>query len=146
MLVDLNGNTITNKSNQMTSNDKLPQEIQAQIKNEAKKLFPLSFNKIEDWGLKEHEQRTWIAGATEWALWKVKHDALHAERNAMQAKMTEMEVGYVKQIQGLVEALELISNKLSGVNDTITNDIESIANKALKQWKDGAKGKEVEGE
>jgi hypothetical protein len=50
------------------------------------------------------------AGATEWAG-KAEEQieaALHEERNAIQAKMTGMETGYLEQIKGLVDTLKWI--------------------------------------
>jgi len=42
--------------------------------------------------------------------------------------------------QALVDALELIKRSLSGINDIVTNDVVSIAETSLQQWK----GKDVE--
>ena len=41
---------------------------------------------------------------------------------------------------GLVDALELINTKLSGINDTVTNDIMSIAATALAKYKEVSDG------
>lgn len=56
----------------------------------------------------EDKVKGYQAGATEFAG-KAEEQieaALHKERNAMQAKITGLEIGYLKQIKGLVDALE----------------------------------------
>lgn len=111
----LNGNTITNKSKKMdkTPNDKLPEEIQEQIKNAAETRRAGAYNDSFARGFYSGE----ITGATAWAGWKVKHDELQA------------------QAQGMADALEWI--KTYGPCDSLT---VNFIDKTLQQFKDG-KGK-----
>ncbi|HEX6431807.1 MAG TPA: hypothetical protein VF008_29150 [Niastella sp.] len=77
-------------------------------------------------------------------------EALHKERNAIQAKMTQMEAGYLKQIQCMADALEAFAES--------SCDYESVnfgkpvhspecrackARELVQQFKDG-KGREVQ--
>jgi hypothetical protein len=127
------------------THDKLPKEIQEQIKKAAQdKLNSAHYGEFSR-GYYSGE----ISGATAWAHWKVKHDelqaaiddkidkALHAERNAMQAKMTEMEIGYLKQAQRMADALEFVKD------NGLCSETTTMINEALQQFKDG-KGKEAD--
>jgi hypothetical protein len=81
--------------------------------------------------------------------------ALHTERNAIQAKMTEMETGYLKQINNLLDVLQKIvhapvpANEREYISWFVTakniaggaiSDYE--ADREVRQWK-GGKGKEA---
>lgn len=119
---------------------KLPQEIADKIKSDASAYSDIS------------RFIAYTRGATAWAPWKVKHDelqatiedkidkALHAERNATQAKMTEMEVGYLKQIHGLADALEQIAKEANNSPEDTWGEIavrmKRIAIIQLQQFKE----------
>lgn len=102
----------------------------------------------------EGYQKVYIAGAT------AEHEkieaaidsAIHKERNALQAKVTQMDMDWLKRAQVLVDALEAIEKWCieSGLKSVAIDDPKGmaiyhslhLAKNALKQWKSG-KGKEV---
>lgn len=87
---------------------------------------------------------SYIAGATaEHEKTEAAIDAaIHKERNALQAKVTQMDIGWLKRSQVLVDALEAIIKNGENVRSTYRVDklYIKIARKALEQWK----GKEAE--
>lgn len=130
----------------------IPKETQDRIAADADKEYPFD-GIISDVSANEHRRNIgryrvgYIAGATAEAE---KTDtaidaALHKERNAMQAKMTEMEIGYLKQIQGLADALEALLNvmpKGDALRYIYAKEVVIAGRQLLQQFKDG-KGKEV---
>lgn len=153
----------------MTPNDNIPEEIQNEIIADAKRIKRTLIRKTDgDVIYIEGYGEGYVAGATAWAPWKVKYDelqatiddkidaALHAERNAIQAKMTEMETGYLKQIQSMIDTFQMIVNAPVPANEreyiswfvTAKNIAGGVisdweAEKYVQQFKDG-KGKEVQ--
>lgn len=163
----------------MTPNDKLPVDVRKNIWAEAERYAEEKVRAVNEEHFNVYNAH--IAGATAWAPWfvkhnaiqselhgvraendrlkewKVKHDelqaaiddkidkALHAERNAIQAKITEMEIGYLKQAQRMADALEFIANSPVSANEremvSWILTARALAVEQLQQFKDG--GKEV---
>lgn len=86
-----------------------------------------------------------IAGATAWAEWKIKHDelqatidekidkVLHAERNKMQAKISESEAEWAKKCHTLATILqEFVSKHEAGLLPD-----RFVYDKAIKILNDG---------
>lgn len=142
-------------TNQMTPNDKLPDETLKQIKSNA--ALVSGYKKDED----STPQRSgyyfgYIAGATAWAPWKVKYDELKErgknyshdliDRNDLLAHECQQ---LKEQAQRMADALEeLISLKYLKEEEGKTNDYLqrqpgawTKAIVSLQQFKDG--GKEV---
>lgn len=125
-----------------TPNDKLPEEMQERIKADAEdatgKRFPgdaVNFEYLE-------YHAGYIAGATAEAekIEQAIESALHKERNAIQVKITGMEVGYMKQIRELVKVLGFI--RANG----LCSESTALIDAALQQWKNGKKEVEQEPE
>lgn len=141
----------------MTTNDKLPKEMQEQISAEAQEYSAqinnsMLFRGITEPDIKKFAAIDHAAGATAWAQWKVKHDELFAKTNLSLAiqrqctttaqegheRMIKERNEYQAQAQRMADALEWI--RVYGNVGALT--IKFI-DKALGQFKDG-KGKEAE--
>lgn len=59
-------------------------------------------------------------------------DYIRGYKDGKKAAATE----WAGRAQGLVDVLELIERKLAGINDTITNDILTIARTELAKYKE----------
>lgn len=110
-----------------TPNDKLPEEIRKQINYEA--TTKTAFREDRDCTpISKGQFYGYIAGATAWAPWKVKHDELQT------------------QAQCMADALELLVSRFEGAAEMANQDIDSgimkDCKKLLQQFKDGGKEEE----
>lgn len=103
------------------TNDKLPEEIQEQICNGSaqylKKLIEDKRNPCC------YAVTDYIAGATAWAQWKVKHDELQAKAQRM--------------ADALGEVVGVSASSPDKSWAEIAREMKRIANTALQQFKDG---------
>lgn len=86
----------------------LPEELQKQIEHEADKLYPFDKSKFQpkvytNGDKADFESQAYIAGATEYAHWKVeannweeRHDIVEVERNEAKAKLHLVQQEYDK--------------------------------------------------
>lgn len=135
-------------TNDKLPEDELPVQFLESISNEADEVTNEKANGRST-AYKYGYRDGYFIGATAYAPWKVKYDelqatiddkidkALHAERNAIQVKMTEMETGYLKQIQRMADALGKISNIVTWMEETGAKRISELAENALKQRRIG---------
>lgn len=99
-------------------NNQLPADVQERIKADADDAH-LEVLKHSSLPYSRGYRTGYIAGATAEAqnIDKAVEAALHKERNAIQAKITAMEVRYLKQIQRLLDVLKSIEHAPVPAND-----------------------------
>lgn len=128
------------------TNDKLPEEIQEQIKTEAeahkKKPHyrggaPLSVSP------QLYLKLGYEAGATAWAPWKVKHDEERKQRVHLDKENDLLKANY-QELQAQSQRMaSLLMELLEAYGDHLTDHYIIRIGQALQQFKDG-KGKDAE--
>lgn len=89
---------------------KLPEEIKEQIEKEGR-AYAKSFGRKEI----GYYSLNFIAGATEWAQWKVKYDELVQENARLKAKCVN-----------LITAMKEVAGRFSEGNDLYTRELYNI--------------------
>lgn len=125
------------------TNDKLPEEMQEQIKNNVIAFCKADNDISENWhSYFAISRKSYIAGATAWAPRKVKFDATEAAYLTLQMEQMLLR----QQAQRMADALELVANSPEPANEremvSWILTARALAVEQLQQFKDG-KGKEV---
>lgn len=139
--------------NTMTPNDKLPEEILDQIIKEAADIYHSGVTSTWPGRGGNHLMRMYREGATAWAPWKVRYDELLESFMKLFKSNSELTSEYErlhKQAQRMADALEeLVELKRMSDEEPLSLDYLKrkalaweAARKALRQFKDGGKGKE----
>ena len=125
---------------------KLPDEVQDQINQEAFNKSLILKNERRGASFCLGYEAGYVEGATEWAIWKVKHDQLKEELRQSQLSVTSLRYSLDQRDRQLFELKDKAEKMEAALREIIKDigsladgDIFEIASKAIQQWNDGKK-------